>query len=131
MWEPPRISTGSSYCFPGGVHLLPPHGKQYEGFVDDGRPWLREDDSGKARPVREVIDPPFRISFPLAPALSTHDESEVGCSVLRTVQGLEDYLAGFAHADAGVDTDHRAYALDGRGRHWMVMVLATVTTEIT
>lgn len=107
-----------------------PHGQQYEGFVDDGRPWLHEDDGGKARPVLEVIDSPFCISYPLAPALSTHDESEVRCSVLHTVQELEDYLAGFAPTEAGVDAGHRAYALDGRGRHRMVMVSVTVTIEV-
>lgn len=117
---------------PGAVFTCyHPHGKQYAGFIDDnGRPWLREDDGGEARQVLEVIDPPFRISYPLAPALSIHDESQVRCSVLHTIQELEDYRAGFARTGAGVDAGHRAYALDGRGRHWLVMVSATVTTVV-
>lgn len=117
---------------PGAVFTCyHPHGKQHDGFVDDdGQPWLREDDGGEARPVLEVINAPFRNSYPLAPALSTHDESEVRCSVLHTVQELEDFRAGFAPTEAGVDAGHRAYALDGRGRHWMVMVSATVTSVV-
>lgn len=117
---------------PGAVFTCyHPHGKQYEGFIDDhGQPWLREHDGGQARPVLEVIDPPFRISYPLAPALSTHDESEVRCSVLHTVQELEDFRAGFARTEAGVDAGHRAYALDGRGRHWLLTVSATVTSVV-
>lgn len=108
-----------------------PHGKEYEGFLDEnGTPWLREDGGLEARPVLEVIDPPFRISYPLAPGLSDHDESEVMCSVLHTGEELEAYRAGFAQAEGGVDADHRAYAVDGRGRHWLLMASATVTTVV-
>jgi len=128
--ESPEDLDGLHHRVPGpDFTCYHPHGRQYEGFFDeDGTPWLRDGQGATGRPALEVVHPPFRIAYPLAPALTVHDESEVTCSVLRTVEDVEAYQAGFVGMEGGVDAEHQAHAVDGRGRHWTLMASGTATT---
>jgi hypothetical protein len=48
--------------------------------------------------------------------------------VLHTVEDMESFPAGFIELKGGVNTEHQAHALEGRGRHWTLMASGTATT---
>ena len=108
-----------------------PNDEEYMGFLDGtGRIWLRADDATPARELLEVLEPPFRIAYPVAPAVTGDEEAVVSAGVLQTPEELDAYCARFADVDGGVDLDHQAHAVDAVGQHWTLMVGAEPTAVV-
>lgn len=100
-----------------------PNEEEYEGFLDGtGKLWLRGDDATPAKELLEVLEPPFRVAYPVAPAVTGDEESVVSAGVLHTPEDLAAYRARFADMDGGVDMDHQAHAVDAAGQHWTLML---------
>jgi hypothetical protein len=116
--------TGLSARIPGsGFLCYYPNDEEYEGFLDGtGRIWLRGDDATPARELLEVLEPPFRIAYPIAPAVTANEESVVSAGVLHTPVELDADRARFADVDGGVDEDHQAHAVDASGQHWTLIL---------
>ncbi|MFI7481628.1 hypothetical protein ACH9EU_04340 [Kocuria sp. M1R5S2] len=99
-----------------------PNDEEYEGFLDGaGRFWLRGDDATPAKKLLDVLEPPFRVAYPVAPAVTGNEESVVSAGVLHTPEELAAYRGRFFDADGGVDLDHQAHAIDANGQHWTLM----------
>ncbi|GGG47185.1 hypothetical protein GCM10011374_06990 [Kocuria dechangensis] len=116
--------TGLSDRIPGsGFLCYYPNDEEYEGFLDGaGRLWLRGDDATPAKELLDVLEPPFRVAYPVAPVPGPGDETVVSAGVLHTPEELEAYRTRFADADGGVDEDHQAHAVDASGQHWTLML---------
>ncbi|MGQ1795749.1 hypothetical protein ACT4S5_01220 [Kocuria oceani] len=116
--------AGLASRIPGsGFLCFYPNDEEYAGFVDGtGRLWLRGDDASPARELLEVLEPPFRIAYPVAPAVTGDEEAVVAAGVLQTPEELEDYRTRFADLEGGADLDHQAHAVDANGQHWTLMV---------
>lgn len=115
---------GLSGRIPGsGFICYYPNDEEYEGFLDGtGRIWLRGDDATPARHLLEVLEPPFRVAYPVAPAVSAGEESVVSAGVLHTPEELASYRARFADVEGDADMDHQAHAVDATGQHWTLML---------
>ena len=74
-----------------------------------------------ARELLEVLEPPFRIAYPVAPAVTGDEEAIVSAGVLQTPEELEAYRARFADVEGEADLDHQAHAVDAVGQHWTLM----------
>lgn len=116
--------SGLSARIPGsGFLCFYPNDEEYEGFLDGtGRIWLRGDDATPARELLEVLEPPFRVAYPVAPAVSVGEESVVSAGVLHTPEELAAYRDRFADVEGDVDAEHQAHAVDGNGQHWTLLV---------
>lgn len=120
----PDDLTGLSARIPGsGFLCFYPNEEEYEGFLDGtGRLWLRPDDATPAKELLKVLEPPFRIAYPVAPAVTGNEESVVSAGVLHTPEELAAYRARFADVEGDADLDHQAHAVDGNGQHWTLML---------
>lgn len=120
----PEDLEGLAARIPGsGFLCYYPNDEEYSGFVDGtGRLWLRGDDAVPARELLEVLEPPFRIAYPVAPAVTGEEEAIVSAGVLQSPEELEAYCTRFADVDGGADLDHQAHAVDAVGQHWTLMV---------
>ncbi|GGG42026.1 hypothetical protein GCM10011374_00460 [Kocuria dechangensis] len=116
--------TGLSARIPGsGFICYYPNEEEYEGFLDaTGRTWWRGDDATPAQELLEVLEPPFRIAYPVAPAVTADEEVVVSAGVLHSPEELAAYRARFSEVDGGVDLDHQAHAVDATGQHWTLML---------
>jgi hypothetical protein len=115
--------SGLAARIPGsGFLCFYPNDEEYAGFVDGtGRLWLRGDDATPARELLEVLEPPFRIAYPVAPALTGDEEAIVSAGVLQTPEEVAAYRARFADVEGDADLDHQAHAVDAVGQHWTLM----------
>lgn len=114
---------GLAARIPGsGFLCFYPNDEEYTGFVDgSGRLWLRGDDATPARELLAVLEPPFRIAYPVAPAVTGDQDAVVSAGVLQTPDELEAYRARFADVEGDSDLDHQAHAVDASGQHWTLM----------
>ena len=99
--------SGLSARIPGsGFLCFYPNDEEYEGFLE----------------LLEVLEPPFRVAYPVAPAVAVGEESVVSAGVLHTPEELAAYRARFADVEGDQDLQHQAHAVDGNGQHWTLVV---------
>ncbi|MCD1144204.1 hypothetical protein LQU92_02985 [Kocuria sp. LUK] len=115
---------GLAQRIPGsGFLCFYPNDEEYEGFLDGtGRIWLKGDDATPAKELLSVLEPPFRVAYPVAPAVGAGEESVVSAGVLHTPEELAAYRERFADVEGELDLDHQAHAVDGAGQHWTLML---------
>lgn len=97
-------------------------GQRHQGFRDQsGAGWVITHGSHLPQPLAE-IDPPYLLSYPIAPEATAEDSLTVCVGVLRTEHERDTYNQKFIESDGEQHNAHQALAVDAHGGHWRLRI---------
>lgn len=101
--------------------VILPDGSNRLGFRDgEGNAWVSTGSTALPETL-SAVPPPYLISYPIAPAVTTDDAAVVRGAVLSTEREREVYEEHFVDPDGEEATGQQAVALDGSGIQWRLL----------